>query len=168
MFTPDETRCQNLNNNMTFDPCSFRFNSKANFCYLDECYPYTDLDLATDESGVWVVYTTTQDLGNLVLAKLDEGEEPTIRQTWHTSLYKLGVTNTFMTCGVLYATRFVDKDREEIFYSFDTATGIEEFNLGIFLKKMAPNLNSLNYSPVDQMLHAYCNSQMVSYKVLFE
>ncbi|KAM7414046.1 hypothetical protein PAMA_019050 [Pampus argenteus] len=149
-------------------PKGTRFNSKGNFCHLDECYPFTDLDLATDESGVWVIYTTTQDFGNLVLSKLKEGAPPTLGQTWHTSVYKQAVTNTFMACGVLYATRYIDKETEEIFYSFDTSTGVENFNVGIFIKKMSPNIYALNYSPVDQMLHAYCNSKMVSYKMLFE
>ncbi|KAF7654174.1 hypothetical protein LDENG_00072920 [Lucifuga dentata] len=149
-------------------PKGTRFNSKGNFCHLDECYACTDLDLATDESGVWVIYTTSQDFGNLVLSKVEEGTPPTINQTWHTSLYKQATTNTFMVCGVLYATRYVSKDVEEIFYSFDTSTGEERFNVGIKIPKMATNIQSLNYSPVDQMLHAYCDSYMASYKVLFD
>ncbi|XP_023151120.1 olfactomedin-4-like [Amphiprion ocellaris] len=148
-------------------PQGTRYNSKGNFCHLDECYPYTDLDLATDESGVWVVYTTTQDFGNLVLSKVEEGEPPKLNQTWHTSVFKQGVTNTFVACGVLYATRYVSKDVEEIFYSFDTTTGKERFDVGIFVNKMSTNIQALNYSPVDQMLYAYCDSNMVSYKVLF-
>ncbi|XP_010790135.1 olfactomedin-4 [Notothenia coriiceps] len=149
-------------------PKGTRFNSKGNFCHLDECYLFTDLDLATDESGVWVIYTTNQDFGNLVLSKVEEGEPLRLGQTWHTSVYKQGVTNTFMACGVLYATRYVDKLTEEIYFSFDTTTGEQKFNLGIFIKKMSPNIQALNYSPVDQMLHAYCDALMVSYKVLFE
>ncbi|XP_047452889.1 olfactomedin-4-like [Mugil cephalus] len=148
-------------------PKGTRYNSKANFCNLDECYPFTDLDLATDESGVWVVYTTTQDFGNLVLSKVEEGQPPTLGQTWRTSVYKQGVSNTFMACGILYATRFVSVEVEEIFYSFDTTTGRERFNLGIFINKMSRNILALNYSPVDKMLHAYCDSYMVSYKLLF-
>ncbi|CAG5958345.1 unnamed protein product [Menidia menidia] len=149
-------------------PKGTRYNSKGNFCRLDECYPYTDMDLATDESGVWVIYTTNQDFGNLVLSKVELGQQPTIGQTWHTSVYKQSATNTFVVCGVLYATRYVDEKTEEIFYSFDTVTGKENFNVGIFINKMSPNIQSLNYSPVDQMLHAYSDSKMVSYKVLFQ
>ncbi|KAM4572534.1 olfactomedin-4-like [Odontesthes bonariensis] len=149
-------------------PKGTRYNSKGNFCKLGECYSYTDLDLATDESGVWVIYTTTQDFGNMVLSKVEKGENPELGQTWRTSVYKQSVTNTFMACGVMYATRHVDKNMEEIFYSFDTTTGRENFNVGIFINKMSSNIQSLNYSPVDQMLHVYCDSYMVSYKVLFE
>lgn len=149
---------------------SFRYNSKANFCHLDECYLFTDLDLITDESGVWVVYTTNQDFGNLVLSKVEEDDNQllSLGQTWRTSFPKNSVTNTFMACAVLYATRYVDKNLEEIFYSFDTTTGKENLNVGVFIDKVSPNILSLNYSPLDQMLYAYCDSKMVSYEVLFE
>ncbi|XP_019216389.1 olfactomedin-4 [Oreochromis niloticus] len=145
-----------------------RYNSKANFCHLEECYPYTDLDLATDESGVWVVFTTSLDFGNMILSKVEEGEPPALGKTWQTSVYKQAVTNTFMACGVLYATRYVNQELEEIFYSFNTVTGKERFNLGIFISKISPNIQALNYSPVDQTLHVYSDSNMVSYKVIFE
>ncbi|XP_068595772.1 olfactomedin-4-like [Brachionichthys hirsutus] len=148
-------------------PKGTRYNSKSNFCHIDECYHFTDLDLLTDESGVWVVYTTPQNFGNLVLSKIEDGKALELGRTWRTSVYKQGVTNTFMVCGVLYATRYVDKTTEEIFYSFDTMTGVERFDIGVFINKMAPNIYSLNYSPADQMLHAYANANMVSYKVLF-
>ncbi|XP_019733701.1 olfactomedin-4-like [Hippocampus comes] len=149
-------------------PKGTRHNSKGNFCQINECYPYTDMDLATDESGVWLIYSMDQHFGNLMLSKVEEGDTPTINQTWHTSVYKQAVTNTFMACGTLYATRYVNKDREEIFYSFDTATGVEKFNLGIFIHKMCPSIYFLNYSPVDRMLYVYCDAYMVSYKLLFE
>uniref|UniRef100_A0A8C6TKX0 Si:ch211-194m7.5 n=1 Tax=Neogobius melanostomus TaxID=47308 RepID=A0A8C6TKX0_9GOBI len=150
-------------------PKGTRYNSKSNFCQVDECYLFTDLDLATDESGVWVIYTSNQDYGNLVLSRVEEGPDGLqLGQTWHTSVYKQAVTNTFMACGVLYATRFVSKDTEEIFYSYDTATGQEKFNVGIYFPKMFTNMYYLNYSPLDQMLHTYCESNMVSYKVVFE
>ncbi|XP_054621884.1 olfactomedin-4-like [Dunckerocampus dactyliophorus] len=149
-------------------PKGTRYNSKGNFCHLEECYPYTDIDLATDESGVWVIYSTAENFGNLVLSKVEEGEPPTLGQTWHTSLFKQAVTNTFMACGILYGTRYVDKDTEEIFYSYDTSTGVEKFDIGIFMTKMAPNIYFLNYSPIDRMLYVYSEGNMVSYKVLFE
>lgn len=114
-----------------------------------------------------MVYTTAADFGNLVLTKVKDTQPPLLGRTWRTSVYKKGVTNTFVACGVLYATRYVDKNIEEIFYSFDTATGEENFDVGVFLHKVSQNIFSLNYSPVDQMLHAYCDSILVSYKVLF-
>uniref|UniRef100_A0A3P8SQ96 Olfactomedin-like domain-containing protein n=1 Tax=Amphiprion percula TaxID=161767 RepID=A0A3P8SQ96_AMPPE len=46
--------------------------------------------------------------------KVEEGEPPKLNQTWHTSVFKQGVTNTFMACGVLYATRYVSKTRGDL------------------------------------------------------
>lgn len=122
----------------------------------------------TDELGVWVVYTTSGNFGNLVLSKVETGDPPRLSSTWKTTVYKKTVTNTFMVGGVLYATRYVSKEMEEVFYSFDTATGKERINIGIYINKMSPNMYSLNYSPVDHMLHAYCDSFMVSYEVMFQ
>lgn len=116
---------------------------------------------------MWLVYTTIQQKGNLVLSKVEEGHVPLLNQTWFTSVYKQEVTNTFMVCGTLYATRYIDARFEEIFYSFDTTTGVEKFDVGVLIHKMSPNISSLNYSPVDQALHLYGDSKMVSYKVLF-
>ncbi|XP_012722967.2 olfactomedin-4 [Fundulus heteroclitus] len=148
-------------------PKGTRYNSKSNFCHLETCFLLTDLDLITDESGVWVVYTTTQALGNLVLSKVEETEPPSLGKTWTTSVYKRSVSNTFMACGVLYATRYINTNMEEVFYSFDTTTGMENFKVGIFINKVSPNIYSLNYSPVDQMLYVYSDAKMVSYKALF-
>ncbi|KAJ7997790.1 hypothetical protein DPEC_G00215780 [Dallia pectoralis] len=143
------------------------FNSKYNFCHLDSCYGYTDMDLATDESGVWVIYATAGNFGNLVLSEVIPGSPPTLGRTWNTSAHKRAVTNTFVACGVLYATRYLGKEAEEIFYSFDTVTGRERYNIGIQLRKMSTNIQSLNYSPVDHMLYAYSDSMIVSYQVHF-
>ncbi|KAJ3595860.1 hypothetical protein NHX12_002272 [Muraenolepis orangiensis] len=149
-------------------PVGTRVNSKGNFCNIETCYPFTDLDLATDESGVWVVYTTTEDHGNLVLSRVEgDDQQLTLGQTWRTSLYKASTTNSFVACGVLYATRYVSAQVEEIFYSFDTVTGAERFDVGIHISKMAAHIRSLNYSPADEMLHAYVEGIMTSYKVVF-
>uniref|UniRef100_A0A8C5AIK7 Si:ch211-194m7.5 n=1 Tax=Gadus morhua TaxID=8049 RepID=A0A8C5AIK7_GADMO len=153
----------------TMLPEGTRVNSKGNYCHLEACYPYTDLDLATDENGVWVVYTTTQDRGNLVLARVEvEDGRPVLGETWHTSVYKNSATNSFVAFGVLYATRYVSPEVEEIFYSLDTATGVERFDVGMHISKMSNHIYSLNYSPVDQMIHVYGEGFMTSYKAKFE
>ncbi|KAI5606395.1 olfactomedin-4-like [Silurus asotus] len=73
-----------------------------------------------------------------------------------------------MVCGVLYATRFLDKQTEEIFYSFDTETGEERYDLRIRIQKMQTNIQSLNYNPQDQMLYAYSDAYIVSYSTVFQ
>ncbi|XP_053362315.1 olfactomedin-4-like [Clarias gariepinus] len=149
-------------------PKTASFNNKAPFGHLDAAYTYTDLDLATDESGVWVIYTTTENFGNVVLSEVTQGVPPSLGRTWQTSLHKRAATNTFMICGVLYATRFVDKDKEEIFYSFDTVTKEERYDLKIQIKKTQTNIQYLNYNPRDRLLYAFSDAYMVTYDTVYQ
>ncbi|KAI5105555.1 olfactomedin-4-like [Silurus meridionalis] len=149
-------------------PKNSGFNNKFPFGHLDATYIYTDLDFATDESGVWVVYSSTENFGNVILSEVIEGSPLSLGRTWNTTLYKRSATNTFMVCGVLYATRFLDKQTEEIFYSFDTETREERYDLKIRIQKMQTNIQSLNYNPRDRMLYAYSDAYIVSYNTVFQ
>ncbi|KAJ8333669.1 hypothetical protein SKAU_G00409880 [Synaphobranchus kaupii] len=142
-------------------------NNKFPFCHLGACYAHTDVDVATDESGVWVVYATPENFGNVVLSKVELGSTPTLSRTWRTSLQKRAVTNTFVACGVLYATRYIDKYNEEIFYAMDTVSGRERYDLELRIKKMSENIHSLNYNPRDQQLYVYSDAHVLTYQVIF-
>ncbi|XP_026885037.2 olfactomedin-4-like [Electrophorus electricus] len=149
-------------------PQNTGFNNKFPFGHLEGTYVYSDLDFATDESGVWVVYTSPENFGNVIISEVLEGSPPALGRTWNTSLHKRMVTNTFIACGVLYATRFVNKETEQIFYSFDTQSGVERYNLKIFFKKMLTNIQSLNYNPRDRMLYAFSDAYILSYGTVFQ
>ncbi|XP_063072704.1 olfactomedin-4-like [Engraulis encrasicolus] len=149
-------------------PANSGINNKFPFCHLGACYVYTDLDLMTDDSGVWVAYTSAENFGDVMLNQVESGDVPRLGRTLKTSLHKRTATNTFMACGVLYATRYVDKETEEVFYSFDSRTGVERHNLNIRFKKMQTNIHSLNYDPSDHKLYAYSDAYAVSYDAIFE
>ncbi|KAG5848756.1 hypothetical protein ANANG_G00102800 [Anguilla anguilla] len=142
-------------------------NNKFPFCHLATCYGYTDMDVSTDESGVWVVYATLENYGNVVLSEVELGSPPTLGRTWRTSLHKRTVTNTFVACGVLYATRYVDKQNEEIFYAMDTVSGQERYGLGLRIKKMSDNIHSLNYNPRDRQLYVFSDAHVLTYQLIF-
>ncbi|XP_043376333.1 myocilin isoform X1 [Dermochelys coriacea] len=61
---------------------------------------YTDIDLAVDEMGLWVTYSTDKAKGTIILSKLDP-ETLEVEQTWETNIRKQAVTNSFMICGTL-------------------------------------------------------------------
>nr|XP_014348508.1 PREDICTED: olfactomedin-4-like [Latimeria chalumnae] len=126
--------------------------------------PWQDLDFAVDENGLWVIYSTEENQGVLVLSKLN----PTslaVEKTWVTTQYKPVVTNAFMKCSVLYATRSVDTHKEEVFYRFDTQTGQGREVRGIQLEKMRETVQSLSYNPADQKLYMYNDGYLVTYDV---
>ncbi|EMP25277.1 Olfactomedin [Chelonia mydas] len=123
------------------------------------------LDLAADESGLWVLYTTERSEGDIVIGRLGPGSLA-LERTWQTSQYKPAATNTFMVCGVMYATRAVSTRREEIFYAYDTRTGRER-RLSLPLEKVTDVVQSLSYNPGDHKFYMYSDGYLLRYNVLF-
>ncbi|MBN3315163.1 OLFM4 protein, partial [Atractosteus spatula] len=141
------------------------FNDKFPYCYYS-CYDSTDIDFAADEKGLWVIYATEENYGNMVVSKLNTSSLAVI-QTWRTRLFKKSVTNTFMVCGVLYATRYVNTYREEVFYAFDTKTGHETNVLSLPFEKISGRIQNLHYNPRDQRLYLFNDAYMMAYELFF-
>uniref|UniRef100_UPI00398EE75A olfactomedin-4-like n=1 Tax=Pristiophorus japonicus TaxID=55135 RepID=UPI00398EE75A len=139
--------------------------SKFPYCYYS-CFSHTDIDFSVDENGMWVIYATEENYGNIVLSKINSNSLAVL-QTWKTKLFKKAVTNAFVVCGVLYATRYISATEEEIFYMFDTITNQEAKNLNIRFVKYAPNVANIHYNPVDRKLYLFNDGYMVSYELLF-
>ncbi|XP_068105562.1 olfactomedin-4-like [Hyperolius riggenbachi] len=126
---------------------------------------WQDIDLAGDENGLWVIYATEKSAGNMVLSKINPGSL-VIEQTWYTNQYKPGVTNAFMACGVLYATRALNTQREEIFYMYDTKSS-KESQLSIPFDKLAENIQSMSYNPNDHKLYVFSDGYEITHDLLF-
>ncbi|NWU17059.1 OLFM4 protein, partial [Cephalopterus ornatus] len=127
---------------------------------------WQDIDFAVDESGLWVIYSTENNVGNIVISKLNETTLDVLN-TWQTRQYKPSVSNAFMLCGVLYATRPLNTKKEEIFYMYNTSTGQED-RISVIMDKKLDTIQSINYNPTDQRLHIYGNGYLVSYDVTFQ
>uniref|UniRef100_A0A4W5Q9Q9 Si:ch211-194m7.4 n=1 Tax=Hucho hucho TaxID=62062 RepID=A0A4W5Q9Q9_9TELE len=128
--------------------CHIGTNNEFPYCYY-KCKDWTDTDFAA-ETGLWVIYSTLGNHGNLVLSRLDS-EAFNVTHTWTTRLFKKSVTIAFMVCGVLYATRYIDRFHE-VFYAFDT---IEN------------GVASLSYNPIDRQLYMYNDGYLLSYQAIF-
>ncbi|XP_078287203.1 olfactomedin-4-like [Rhinoraja longicauda] len=134
------------------------------FSYYNE--NYQDMDFAVDEYGLWVIYSTEEHAGNMVLSKINTADF-TVGRTWVTRQLKPGVSNAFMICGVLYAIRPLSTRSEEIFYTFDTRTG-EEGRAAVRMEKVKETLRSVSYNPSDHKLYVYNDGYQVSYDVTFK
>ncbi|XP_069800121.1 olfactomedin-4-like [Dendropsophus ebraccatus] len=128
--------------------------------------PYQDIDMASDEEGLWVIYSTPSYAGNIVISKLDPISLK-VTQTWVTGQNKTAASNAFMACGVLYATRSLSTQKEEIFYMYYTKTK-KEGSLKISMEKIKENVASLSYNPNDHKLYMYDAGFLVSYNVVFK
>ncbi|RXN21911.1 olfactomedin-4-like protein [Labeo rohita] len=139
--------------------------NKFPFCYYS-CHDWTDIDLEADHDAVWVIYATEENHGNIVVSRFDP-LELNITHTWKTHLFKRSVTSTFMVCGVLYATRYVNTYQEEVFYAFDTTTGQEVNTLSLPFEKVSAGIANLNYNPVDGRLYMYNDAYLLAYDTFF-
>ncbi|XP_073454012.1 olfactomedin-4-like [Aquarana catesbeiana] len=126
---------------------------------------WQDIDFSADEEGLWVIYSNEQNHGNIVISKLN-ATSLAVLQTWNTNQYKPGVSNAFMVCGVLYATRGISTKQEEIFYMYDTKTN-EEGKLSVIFDKPTEKVQSLSYNPNDHRLYMYNDGFMVYYDISF-
>lgn len=127
---------------------------------------FQDMDFAVDETGLWVIYSTDENAGNMVISKINTTSF-TVERTWVTRQFKPGVSNAFMICGVLYAIRPVSTRVEEIFYTFDTRTG-EEGTIAVKMNKVMEILQSVSYNPSDHKLYVYNDGYQVTYDVVFK
>lgn len=131
----------------------------------------TDIDLAVDEDGLWVIYATEENGGRLVVSQLNPY---TLRfeGTWETGYDKRAASNAFMACGVLYVIRsvYVDDDSEaagnRVAYAFNTRA-----NRGEAVEMAFPNpyqyVSSVDYNPRDNQLYVWNNYFVVRYGLEF-
>ncbi|XP_067848290.1 olfactomedin-4-like [Heptranchias perlo] len=127
---------------------------------------YQNLDFSVDEKGLWVIYATEKSRGNIVVSKINDNSF-IVEDTWETNQFKGAASNAFMACGVLYVTRTMTTQTEEIFYTFDTKTGKESF-ISIPFEKKYENIISLHYNPSDHKLYMFNDGYMVFYNMVFK
>ncbi|NXS91392.1 MYOC protein, partial [Jacana jacana] len=124
---------------------------------------YTDIDLAVDESGLWVIYSTEKARGAIVLSKLDP-DTLEIRQTWETNIRKRGVANSFVICGTLYTVSSYSAPNATINFAYDTATSTSRA-LSIPFENRFRYLSMVDYNPTERQLFAWDSFNMVTYPV---
>ncbi|XP_011817687.1 PREDICTED: myocilin [Colobus angolensis palliatus] len=124
---------------------------------------YTDIDLAVDESGLWVIYSTNEAKGAIVLSKLNP-ENLELEQTWETNIRKQSVANAFIICGTLYTVSSYSSADAAVNFAYDTGTGISK-TLTIPFKNRYKYSSMIDYNPLEKKLFAWDNLNMVTYDI---
>uniref|UniRef100_A0A8C3TVC1 Adhesion G protein-coupled receptor L2 n=1 Tax=Catharus ustulatus TaxID=91951 RepID=A0A8C3TVC1_CATUS len=147
-----------------------------NYANYHDTSPYrwggkTDIDLAVDENGLWVIYATEQNNGMIVISQLNPY---TLRfeATWETSYDKRAASNAFMICGVLYVVRSVYQDNESetgrnaIDYIYNTRLSRGE-HVDIPFPNQYQYIAAVDYNPRDNQLYVWNNNFILRYSLEF-
>nr|XP_061810986.1 adhesion G protein-coupled receptor L3-like isoform X2 [Nerophis lumbriciformis] len=131
----------------------------------------SDIDLAVDENGLWVIYATEQNNGRVVISQLNP-YTLRVEGTWDTAYDKRSASNAFMICGVLYVVKSVyeDDDNEsagnKIDYVYNTELSKDGF-LDIPFPNSYQYIAAVDYNPRDNLLYVWNNYHVVKYSLDF-
>ncbi|XP_030608210.1 olfactomedin-like protein 2B [Archocentrus centrarchus] len=129
----------------------------------------TEVELAVDESGLWLLYPALDTEGFhqevILLIHLHPRELQPI-QTFRTGLRRGRYGNSFLVCGVLYAVDSMEHRYANVTYAFDTHTLTHTVPSLAFTNMHAHN-SQLAYCPLDKKLYSWDNGHQMIYDVIF-
>uniref|UniRef100_A0A4W3J7G9 Adhesion G protein-coupled receptor L3 n=1 Tax=Callorhinchus milii TaxID=7868 RepID=A0A4W3J7G9_CALMI len=131
----------------------------------------SDIDLAVDENGLWVIYATEQNNGKIVISQLNP-YTLRIEGTWNTAYDKRSASNAFMICGILYVVKSVyeDDDNEatgnKIDYVYNTDLSKDGL-VDISFPNSYQYIAAVDYNPRDHKLYVWNNFHVLKYSLLF-
>ncbi|XP_052000624.1 adhesion G protein-coupled receptor L3-like isoform X7 [Xyrauchen texanus] len=131
----------------------------------------SDIDLAVDENGLWVIYATEQNNGRIVISQLNP-YTLRVEGTWDTAYDKRSASNAFMICGILYVVKSVyeDDDSEatgnKIDYIYNTELSKDGY-LDIPFPNSYQYIAAVDYNPRDNLLYVWNNYHVVKYSLDF-
>ncbi|XP_051932567.1 olfactomedin-like protein 3A isoform X2 [Hippocampus zosterae] len=131
--------------------------------------PETVMDLAVDEEGLWVIYSTLQNEQHITLAKIDT-RSLSIEQTWDTSCPRQNAEAAFVICGTLYVVYNSEQPgRSHVQCLFDVNDMVsnDDAPLIYFPKRYGAHA-SLKYNPLEQLLYAWDDGFQILYKLVMK
>ncbi|XP_069795568.1 noelin-3-like [Narcine bancroftii] len=150
-----------------FQTGSVQAQRSLEYAGFNNVYPYTwggfsDIDLMADEGGVWAVYATNQNAGNIVISRLDS-QTLEVRQTWNTGYPKRSAGEAFMICGTLYVTNS-HLTGAKVYYTYSTKTSSYEY-IDVPFHNQYFHISMLDYNARDHTLYAWNNGHQVLFNV---
>lgn len=130
-----------------------------------ELLPYTKIDLAMDEQGLWAIHGDSAIGGNIVLTKIDHNKMEA-KDTWNTTCKSNNAEAAFVICGTLYVMyNSPNGGRSHIDCIYDTSDLIDSHEIPtLYFPKRYSSHSSMHYNPRDQNLYAWDDGYQIIYK----
>lgn len=128
--------------------------------------PYTFMDFAVDELGLWVIHADSEYGGNLVITKLDKASLA-VDYTWDTQCKSRDAEGAFFICGTLYVvynTRYGGRSTVQCLYDIHDTFHSNESPVMFFPKRYTSH-SSIHYNPKDKQLYAWDDGYQTIYRV---
>nr|XP_055059998.1 noelin-2b [Misgurnus anguillicaudatus] len=130
-------------------------------------FPYSwggssDIDLMADETGLWVVYTTLPNGGNVVIGRLDPNTLE-VERSWDTGFPKRSAGESFLICETLYVTNS-HLAGAKVHFSYHTSTSSYEYT-DIAFHNQYSHISMLDYNPRIRALFTWNNGHQVIYDI---
>ncbi|XP_063802170.1 olfactomedin-like protein 3A [Pseudophryne corroboree] len=126
--------------------------------------PYTKIDLAMDEQGLWAIHTDSDTNGDLVLTKIDHNKME-VEYVWNTTCSSSNAEAAFVICGTLYVMyNSPSGGRSHIDCIYDTSDVIDGHEIpSLYFTKRYSSHSSVHYNSRDQNLYAWDDGYQVIY-----
>ncbi|XP_044126579.1 olfactomedin-like protein 1 isoform X1 [Bufo gargarizans] len=130
-----------------------------------ELLPYTKIDLAMDEQGLWAIHGNSTNGGNIALTKIDHNKM-VAEHMWSTTCNSHNAEAAFVICGTLYVMyNSPSGGRSHIDCIYDTSDLIDSHEIPtLYFPKRYSSHSSVHYNPRDQNIYAWDDGYQIVYK----
>ncbi|MFT7812887.1 olfactomedin-like protein 3A [Arapaima gigas] len=131
--------------------------------------PKTYIDLAADETGLWVLYANRRSDRNICLAKIDP-DTLDIEQMWDTPCPRANAEAAFVVCGtvyVVYNTKLPSRSRVQCVYDVSDMVSSDMAPLLYFPRRYSSH-SSLKYHPLERQIYAWDDGYQILYKLIMK
>lgn len=128
--------------------------------------PFTYIDLAVDEHGLWAIHSGPGIQSHLVLTKIDPGTLG-VEHSWDTPCRSQDAEASFLLCGVLYVVYSSGgQGPHRITCVYDPLGIISDEDLpNLFFPRRSRSHSMIHYNPRDKQLYAWNEGNQIIYKL---
>ncbi|XP_067850320.1 olfactomedin-like protein 3A [Heptranchias perlo] len=129
--------------------------------------PYTFIDLAVDEQGLWAIHTEPEDGGTIVITKIDHGSLA-VEHSWDTLCSSKGAEAAFMICGTLYVVYNAHYGgRSQVQCLYDVTDVVTSADIpALYFPKRYGRHSMIHYNPREHQLYAWDDGYQTIYKFI--